>query len=61
MGYPSIYDPAVRTTLRFGKYRNVAVPTTLILDRDHRVAAVFVGAVLADDILPRITEILAEP
>ncbi|GGS49783.1 TlpA disulfide reductase family protein [Actinokineospora fastidiosa] len=60
VGYPSIYDPPGRTLLNLGRYRNVGVPTTLILDGRHRVAAVFAGAVLADDLLPRIREVVAE-
>ncbi|MGW5053800.1 TlpA disulfide reductase family protein [Actinokineospora sp. NPDC004072] len=58
--YPSIYDPPGRTLLNLGRHRNVAVPTTVVLDGEHRVAAVFTGAVLADDLLPRIREVLAE-
>ncbi|WP_156754833.1 TlpA disulfide reductase family protein [Actinokineospora pegani] len=58
--YPSIYDPAARTLLRLGRYRGVAVPTTLVLDRRHRVAAFFIGGVLADDIVPVVRQVAAE-
>ncbi|EWC60555.1 Thiol:disulfide oxidoreductase related to ResA [Actinokineospora spheciospongiae] len=60
VGYPSIYDPAGRSLVGLGKYRSIAVPTTLVLDRRHRVAAVFHGAVLAEDVLPRVREVVAE-
>lgn len=58
--YPSLYDPPGRALVNLGRYRNAQVPTTLVLDREHRVAAVFHGGVLAADILPRIREVTAE-
>ena len=40
--YPSIYDPAMRTMIAFGgKYPTTVIPSTVVLDRQHRVAAVF--------------------
>lgn len=60
VSYSSIYDPAARSLLNLKKYRNIAVPTTFILDRGHRVAAVFIGAVNIDDLVPRIREIATE-
>jgi thiol-disulfide isomerase/thioredoxin len=57
--YPSIYDPSMRTLSTLGEYRNLAVPSTLILDRKHRVAAAFVGAVTRTDLLRKIA-VLAE-
>ncbi|GAA3020168.1 TlpA disulfide reductase family protein [Actinokineospora globicatena] len=58
--YPSLYDPAARSLLGFGKYRNATVPSTFVLDKQHRVAAVFYGGVLADELLPRVREVAAE-
>ncbi|MGH3872846.1 MAG: TlpA disulfide reductase family protein [Pseudonocardiaceae bacterium] len=60
VSYPSICDPSARSLLKFGKYRNIAVPTTFILDRRHRVAVVFIGAVHINDLIPRIMEVSAE-
>ncbi|WP_018684343.1 TlpA disulfide reductase family protein [Actinokineospora enzanensis] len=58
--YPSIYDPAGRVLVNLGRYRGVAVPTTLVLDRKHRVASVFIGGVLASELTPRVRAVAAE-
>ncbi|WP_233158052.1 TlpA disulfide reductase family protein [Actinokineospora bangkokensis] len=58
--YGSIYDPPGRNLLQLKKYRGVAVPTTLVLDRQHRVAAFFVGGVLETDVVPVVRQVTAE-
>jgi len=60
VGYPSIYDPSMRTFVELKDYRNVAIPSTLILDREHRVASVFVGAVTRTELLDKLTPIVDE-
>lgn len=60
--YPSIYDPAMRTMIAFGgKYPTTVIPSTLVVDRRHRVAAVFLRELLAQDLLPVVQRIAAEP
>ncbi len=60
--FPSIYDPAMRTLIAFGgKYPTSVVPSTLVLDREHRVAAVFLRELLAEDLLPVVQRVAAEP
>ena len=60
VSYPSLFDPAGRSLIGLrGVPRNV-VPATVILDRQHRVAAVFLAAVLDDDLLPVVARIAAE-
>lgn len=49
--YPSIYDPPFRTAASLGGVPTSVVPTTIILDREHRPAAVFLREVDAHDIL----------
>ena len=62
ISYPSIYDPAMRTLLAFGgKYPTTVIPSTVILDREHRVAAVFLRELLAEDLLPLVKRLAAEP
>lgn len=59
--YPSIFDPAMRSLIALGKgYPTSVVPTTLVLDRKHRVAAVFLRALLAEDLRPVVRRIAAE-
>jgi thiol-disulfide isomerase/thioredoxin len=61
IGYPSIYDPSMRTLLALGgNFPTSVIPTTLILDRHHRVAAVFLRSLLAEDLQPVIERIAAE-
>jgi len=59
--FPSIYDPAMRTLIAFGgKYPTTVIPSTLVLDRQHRVAAVFLRELLAEDLLPVVQRVAVE-
>lgn len=59
--FPSIYDPAMRTMIAFGgKYPTTVIPSTLVLDRQHRVAAVFLRELLAEDLQPVVERLAAE-
>jgi thiol-disulfide isomerase/thioredoxin len=59
--FPSIYDPAMRTLIAFGgKYPTTVIPSTLVLDRQHRVAAVFLREVLAEDLQPVVQRVAGE-
>ena len=61
VAYPSIYDPAMRTMIAFGgRYPSSVIPATLVLDRQHRVAAVFLRELLADDLQPVVQRLAAE-
>ena len=61
VGFPSIYDPAMRTMLAFGgKYPTTVIPSTVVLDRQHRVAAVFLRELLAEDLQPVVERLAAE-
>jgi thiol-disulfide isomerase/thioredoxin len=59
--YPSIFDPPGRSLLVLTGYPRNAVPSTIVLDRAHRVAAVFLTAVLASDLQPVVDRVAAEP
>ena len=59
--YPSIYDPAMRTMIAFGgKFPTTVIPSTLVLDRQQRVAAVFLRELLAADLTPVVQRLAAE-
>lgn len=59
--FPSIYDPAMRTMIAFGgKYPTTVIPSTLVLDRSHRVAAVFLRELLAQDLQPVVQRVARE-
>ena len=60
--FPSIYDPAMRTMIAFGgRYPTTVIPSTVVLDREHRVAAVFLRELLSEDLLPVVQRLAAEP
>jgi len=59
--FPSIYDPSMRTMIAFGgRYPTTVIPSTVVLDRQHRVAAVFLREVLAEDLQPVVERLAAE-
>lgn len=62
ISFPSLYDPAMRTMIAFGgRYPTTVIPSTVVLDREHRVAAVFLRELLAEDLLPLVRRLAAEP
>jgi thiol-disulfide isomerase/thioredoxin len=59
--FPSIYDPAMRTMIAFGgRYPTTVIPSTVVLDREHRVAAVFLRELLAEDLQPIVERLASE-
>lgn len=59
--FPSIYDPEMRTLIAFGgRYPSSVVPATVVLDRAHRVAAVFLRELLAEDLQPLVARLVGE-
>ncbi|KUH82125.1 alkyl hydroperoxide reductase [Mycobacterium sp. IS-1556] len=59
--FPSIYDPAMRTMIAFGgRYPTTVIPSTVVLDREHRVAAVFLRELLAEDLQPVVERLARE-
>ncbi|MEB3069836.1 TlpA disulfide reductase family protein [[Mycobacterium] vasticus] len=61
ISYPSIYDPAMRTMIAFGgRYPSSVIPATMVLDRQHRVAAVFLREVIAQDLQPVVQRLARE-
>ncbi|MGH3795567.1 MAG: TlpA disulfide reductase family protein [Pseudonocardiaceae bacterium] len=59
--YPSIFDPPGRTLFALAGIPRSVVPLTIVLDRRHRVAAVFLHAMHAQDLLAVVQRIAAEP
>ncbi|HVW43020.1 MAG TPA: TlpA disulfide reductase family protein [Amycolatopsis sp.] len=58
--YPSIYDPPGRALLQLSGYPLNAVPSTIVIDKQQRVAAVYLRALLAGDIAPLVQKLAAE-
>lgn len=60
VAFPSIYDFAGITLAALTTPTSV-VPTTIVLDRDHRPAAVFLKAITADELGATVQRVVAEP
>lgn len=58
--YPSLYDPPFKTATALGGLPASVIPTTIILDKHHRPAAVFLREVTAQDVLKVTEPLLAE-
>jgi thiol-disulfide isomerase/thioredoxin len=59
--FDSIYDPPGRVLARLSGYPRNTVPSTLVLDKQHRVAAVFLTAVRVPELMPLVQRLQAEP
>lgn len=57
--YPSIYDPGSETLLRFGTHAPSIPPSTMILDREGRVAALISGEIPSKKTLLELVEDVA--
>ncbi len=57
--YPSVFDPSSRLALGFAVQPN-AIPATIILDRQGRIAAVVRAAVVQVELEPVVAELAAE-
>jgi thiol-disulfide isomerase/thioredoxin len=59
--FDSIFDPPGRVLARLSGYPRNTVPSTLVLDRQHRVAAVFLTVVRVPELMPLVERLQAEP
>ncbi|GGO89731.1 TlpA family protein disulfide reductase [Wenjunlia tyrosinilytica] len=60
MPYPSIYDPSSRQLVRFGSAVPVTIPTTLVIDRDGKIAARAIMPVSDENLHTMIDPLVAE-
>jgi len=58
--YPSVFDPAGRLALGFS-VPPTAIPSTIIIDRQGRIAAVVRRAILRSELEPAVAALAAEP
>ncbi|UZJ25252.1 TlpA family protein disulfide reductase [Rhodococcus antarcticus] len=59
--YPSIWDPSYRTLVALGgDFPTSTTPSTVVLDREHRVAQIFIGRVTAAQLRPVVERLAAE-
>ena len=60
VAYPSVFDPRGEVALAFRGFPANVVPSTILLDRDGRVAAVYTGQVRGEDLRAAVGLLLAE-
>jgi peroxiredoxin len=58
--FPSLYDPRGEVALAFRDYPATAIPSTIVLDRENRVAAVYTGEVAQKDLRRVLDVVLGE-
>jgi peroxiredoxin len=58
--FPSMYDPKGEVALAFRDYPANAIPSTIVLDPQYRVAAVYTGEVAQDDLRRVLDRVLEE-
>lgn len=58
--FPSLFDPASEVALAFRDFPANNIPSTIVLDREGRVAAVFTAAVTQDDLRATLDQLLEE-
>lgn len=58
--YPSLFDPASEVALAFRDFPAAAIPSTIVLDRDGRVAAVYTGSVTQEALRTTLDQLVEE-
>jgi peroxiredoxin len=58
--FPSLYDPRGEVALAFRGYPANAIPSTIVLDTEGRVAAVYTGTVSKENLRTVIDRVLGE-
>ena len=58
--FPVVYDEAARSAIQLGDVPMAALPSTVVIDKQGRVAAVYVGSVLPADLNPALDELVEE-
>lgn len=59
--FDSIFDPPGRVLAQLRGYPRNTVPSTLVLDKQHRVAAVYLTTIRVPELIPLVQRLQAEP
>jgi thiol-disulfide isomerase/thioredoxin len=60
ISYPILWDEPGKFALELGHVPSTALPFTVVLDKHHRVAAVYLGALQSADLSPVLASLVAE-
>lgn len=58
--YPVVWDEVGETAVRMGEISTQAMPFTVLLDRQHRVAGVYITPLTPADLEPMLNKLIAE-
>jgi peroxiredoxin len=58
--FPVVYDEAAKSAIQLGDVPMAALPSTVVIDKQGRVAAVYVGSVLPADLTPALDALTHE-
>jgi thiol-disulfide isomerase/thioredoxin len=58
--YPSLFDPAGKISLAFSDVPPSAIPSTLIIDRDGRIASITRRDIRKADLQPLVEQVVGE-
>jgi peroxiredoxin len=58
--YPSFWDPQGRAALTFRNFNPNAIPSTILIDRKGRVAAVYMAPLIDNDLTVAVKPLLSE-
>ena len=60
ISYPIVYDPNAKTALELGHIPQTGLPVTVVVDKQQRVAAVYLGQVQQADVDNALTQLKSE-
>jgi thiol-disulfide isomerase/thioredoxin len=60
VSYPIVYDEKAKTAVELGDIPSASLPFTIVLDKQQRIAAVYVSALLPADLRPALSSLAAE-
>jgi peroxiredoxin len=60
VSYPIVFDEIAKTAVQLGKVPTFALPSTVVIDRQGKVAAVYSGPVQQGDLQPVVTALARE-
>jgi peroxiredoxin len=58
--YPSLFDPAGKLSMAFSDVPPSAIPSTLVIDREGRIASIMRRDIRASDLQPLVQQVVAE-
>jgi thiol-disulfide isomerase/thioredoxin len=61
ISFPIVYDQQGKAALQLGHLPAQGLPFTVLIDKQQRVAAVYIGALTPKDLEPVLNKLLAEP